>query len=207
MRGDAERRRVTSSSRRSHSRSCIEDLRPRPQLLARRDHRPSRSSYDAGRSEILAGPYIPNNHELFSLLAWATASVFGESEAVLRLPSVLPFIAGVALVTWWLHVRLGALSGLLFLFLATVSPLLLDITRQARGYGLAFLAMSVLVVCALELRDREDTRLVDRALCGGVVGTCTLPHFGVAFLAIGAVLLRGPRCASAPSSRPQSRWP
>ena len=145
-----------------------------------------------GPHEILAGHYIPNNHELFSMLAWATASVLGESEAVLRLPSVLPFIAGVALVTWWLHVRLGALSGLIFLFFATVSPLLLDITRQARGYGLAFAAMSVLVVCALELRDREDTRLVIGLCAAGVVGTCTLPNFGVAFIAIAAVLLTRP---------------
>ena len=43
----------------------------------------------------------------------------------------------------------GALSGT-FLLLATASPLLLDISRMARGYGLAFLAMSVLVVAALE---------------------------------------------------------
>ena len=94
-----------------------------------------------GPGRILAGPDL--NHELFTLLGWATSSVVGESELALRLWSVVPFVAGVALVTVWLHRRFGALSGLLFLFLATVSPLLLDITRQARGYGLAFLAMSV----------------------------------------------------------------
>ncbi|HEX2427021.1 MAG TPA: hypothetical protein VHI53_03790, partial [Gaiellaceae bacterium] len=93
-----------------------------------------------GPHAILAGPYIPNNHELFSFLGWATTSVLGESAVALRLWSVVPFLLGVAVVTVWLHRRVGALSAVLFLFLATMSPLLLDITRMARGYGLAFLA-------------------------------------------------------------------
>jgi hypothetical protein len=118
----------------------------------------------AGPREILTGPYIPNNHELFSLLAWATRWTVGESEIGLRLWSVLPFLAGVALVTVWLHTRLTPLSGVLFLFLATVSPLLLDLSRQARGYGLAFFAMSVLIVGALEA-DRDGRTLAIAAAC------------------------------------------
>ena len=50
---------------------------------------------------------------------------------LLRLGAAVPFIAGVVLVTAWLHVRYGALCGLLFLFLATASPLLLDLSRRA----------------------------------------------------------------------------
>ena len=142
-----------------------------------------------GPYEILVGPYIPNNHELFSLLGWATSSLFGESEVALRLWSALPFVAGVIVVTAWLHVRLGAPSGLLFLFLATVSPLLLDITRQARGYGLAFLAMSVLTIAALEANRSPKTWLVVAFFGAGLVGTWTLPHFGIAFAATSAVLL------------------
>ena len=101
----------------------------------------------------------------------------------------MPFIAGVAVVTIWLHVRYGALCGLLFLFLATASPLLLDLSRQARGYGIAFLAMSVVVVAALELLRSDRTWAIVALCVGGVVGAWTLPHFTVAFLAIGAVLL------------------
>ena len=141
----------------------------------------------AGPREILAGPDL--SHELFGLLAWGTSSVLGESEIAFRLWSVVPFIAGVALVTVWLHVRVTAIAGVLFLFLATVSPLLLDITRQARGYGLAFLAMSIVIVAALEAdRWKSDWAVV--ALCvGGVVGTWTLPQFAIAYLATGAVML------------------
>jgi hypothetical protein len=140
-----------------------------------------------GPREILAGPEL--SHELYGFLAWLTSSTVGESEIALRLLSVAPFLAGVAIVTAWLHVRFGALAGVLFLLLATVSPLLLDITRQARGYGLAFLAMSVLVVAALEA-DRSGRTAAIVALCAaGLVGTSTLPQFGIAFLATGAVLL------------------
>jgi hypothetical protein len=141
----------------------------------------------AGPREILAGPDL--SHELFSLLAWATSRVVGESEIALRLWSVMPFMAGVALVTAWLHTRRTPIAGLLFLFLATVSPLLLDITRQARGYGLAFLAMSIVIVAAVEAgRSGKSWTIV--ALCaGGVIGTWTLPQVGIAYVATGAVLL------------------
>ena len=141
-----------------------------------------------GPRGILTGHYIPNNHELFSLLAWVTSWAVGESEIAFRLWSVLPFLAGVALVTAWLHTRLKPLSGVLFLFLATVSPMLLDLSRQARGYGLAFFAMSVLIVGALEADRRGRTFAIAAACFGGVVGTWTLPSFGIGFVAVGVVL-------------------
>ncbi len=118
-----------------------------------------------GPGEILAGPDL--SHELMAIAAWATRSIVGESETAFRLWSVVPFVAGVTVVTAWLHSRVDALSGVLFLFLATVSPLLLDITRQARGYGLAFLAMSILVVAALEaVRDGRTARGRSHVRCG-----------------------------------------
>jgi hypothetical protein len=145
----------------------------------------------AGPRGILAGPDL--SHELFALLAWLMTSLAGESEVALRLLSAIPFVIGVALVTAWLHVRLGALSGILFLLLATASPLLLDITRQARGYGLAFLAMSVLVVAALEARRTGRIWAVVAMCVAGVAGTWTLPQFGFAFLATAIVVAVDPR--------------
>jgi hypothetical protein len=143
----------------------------------------------AGPDAILAGSYAPNDHKLYSLVGWATSAALGESEIALRLWAAIPFIAGVIVVTAWLHVRLGALSGVLFLFFATVSPLLLDLTREARGYGLAFLAMSVMVVTALETLRSPRTWLTLAFFVSGVVGTWTLPHFAIAFACTGAVLL------------------
>ena len=69
-----------------------------------------------GPGEILCGTYLSNNHELFSLLAWATSSTIGDSEIAVRLWSVIPFIFGVGVVTWWLHARVGAPTALLYLF-------------------------------------------------------------------------------------------
>lgn len=143
----------------------------------------------AGPREILAGVYIPNNHELFSLVGWATTEALGTSAVGLRLWSAIPFVLGVIIVTGWLHVRVGRLPALLFLFFATLSPLLLDITRQARGYGLAFLAMSVVVVAALEAERSGRTAAIVALCAAGVVGSWTLPHFAIAFLATCAVLV------------------
>jgi hypothetical protein len=144
----------------------------------------------AGPHAILTGPALA--HQLFVLLAWMTSTVTGESEIAFRLWSAVPFIAGVALVTAWLHVRSRPLSGVLFLFLATTSPLLLDITRQARGYGLAFFAMCVVIVSVLEA-DRSRRKWTIVTFCaGGLIGTWTLPQFGIAFVATGAVLLLYP---------------
>ena len=75
-----------------------------------------------GPGRIFAGPEL--NHQSFSILAWANQYVFGHSEVAYRLWSVFPFLVAVAAVTIWAHRRLSALTGILFLFLATVSPLL-----------------------------------------------------------------------------------
>jgi hypothetical protein len=140
-----------------------------------------------GPREIITGPGL--SHEFIALLAWVATKVGGESEIALRLFSAVPFVAGVVVVTFWLHRRTGALSGILFLFLATASPLLLDITRQARGYGMAFLAMSVVVVAALEALRTGSTWAVIAMCAAGVFGAWTLPQLAISFGATGAVLL------------------
>jgi hypothetical protein len=140
-----------------------------------------------GPSAIIAGTGL--SHELYGLLAWATGELVGESEMAYRLLSAVPFVVGVVLVTAWLHRRINAGSGLLYLFLATVSPLLLDLTRQARGYGLAYLAISIVIVAALEA-DRTGRTLPVAVMCvAGVLGAWTLPQVAIGFLATGAVLL------------------
>jgi hypothetical protein len=144
-----------------------------------------------GPRQILLGDDL--SHQLYGLVDWITATAVGESEVAFRLWSAVPFIAGVAIVTVWLHRRIDPIAGVLFLFLATVSPLLLDISRQARGYGLAFLAMAALLVAALEA-TRTGRPVAVVAMCGaGIVGSWTLPQFGIAFLATLAILLTDSR--------------
>src|SRR5262249_38807457 len=64
-----------------------------------------------------------------------------------------------------------------------------DLSRQARGYGLAFFAMSVMTIAALEARRSARRWSVVAFSAAGVVGTWTLPVFGVAFFATRGVLL------------------
>ena len=139
-----------------------------------------------GPRYILTGPDL--SHELLALLTWATSEVVGESEIAFRLWSAVPFVAGVVFMTAWLHRRIDPLSGVLFLFLATVSPLLLDITRQARGYGIAFLAMTVVIGAALDAVRTGKAWAVVAMCAAGVVGAWTLPQFAFAFGAVALVV-------------------
>ena len=140
-----------------------------------------------GLREIVTGSGL--THQLMAILCWFAESTVGESEIAYRLFSAVPFVLGVALVTWWLHVRMGALAGILYLFLATVSPLLLDISRQARGYGLAFLAVSIMIVAALEALRTGRLWAVALMWAAGLVGAWTLPQVGISVVAAAAVLL------------------
>jgi hypothetical protein len=140
-----------------------------------------------GLREILTGAGL--THQLMAILCWAAANTVGESEITFRLFSAVPFVVGVVLVTAWLHVRVGALSGILYLFLATVSPLLLDISRQARGYGLAYCAMSLVVVAALEALRTGRLWVVATMWVAGLIGAWTLPQVGIAVIATATVLL------------------
>jgi hypothetical protein len=151
----------------------------------------------AGLREIITGGGL--THQLMAILCWLAANTVGESELAFRLFSAVPFVAGVVLVTVWLHVRLGALAGILYLFLATVSPLLLDVTRQARGYGLAFFAMSVMVVAALEALRTGGVWAVLAMWLAGLMAAWTLPQAGIAVIATAVVLTldRRTRLASA----------
>ena len=157
----------------------------RTQLLDRRDL-DGREVRAPGLREILTGAGL--THQLMAILCWVAANTIGESEIAFRLFSAVPFILGVVLVTSWLHTRVGALAGVLYLFLTTVSPLLLDISRQARGYGLAFCAMSVVVVAALEALRTGSPWAVGAMWLGGLVGAWTLPQAGVAVVATAVVL-------------------
>jgi hypothetical protein len=148
-----------------------------------------------GPREILTGSGL--SHELYGLIAWAISATVGESEIALRLCSAVPFVLGVGLVTVWLHRRVHPVAGLLYLLLATASPLLLDITRSARGYGLAFCAMSALVIAALEADRTARTFFIAVACLAGVIGTWTLPQFGLAFAGVGISLVANDRIRSA----------
>ena len=133
-----------------------------------------------GPRGIFFGTYVPNNHALYNLLSWATTSALGRFEASYRIWSVLPGIAAVALAAWWASKRLGTIAATAIVVLATVSPVHLVLTPQARGYGLAMLAGVAVLVTAVRVSDHASTRDVAWFAAAAIAGIWTLPVFALA---------------------------
>lgn len=144
---------------------------------------------NSGPTGILGADYDSNNHALFSLLTWATAQVLAPSEVVYRLWSVLPAIAGVAALTWWCARRLGVVTAVVFAFLAVISPIMLGLSTQARGYGLAFLSMSLMIIAADWAAKTGDRRALVALAVAGAVGTWAYPVVLLGFIGIAIALL------------------
>jgi hypothetical protein len=138
------------------------------------------------------GAYNPNDHILFSVLGWLTVHSTGLGDSVYRLWSVVPFIVGVGSVTFWLHKRLSPAIALIFAALCTTSSLLLMLSTEARGYGLAFFAMCVMTVAACEAAIRPSERALTALAAAGVIGCWTLPTFILPLAGVSLVLLGRP---------------
>jgi molybdate transport system substrate-binding protein len=145
-----------------------------------------------GPDEIIFGRYVPNNHVLFSLLAWLTTRTYGRGEAVYRLWSVVPAIAAVVLVAWWSWRRISRLAAVIVVLLVLVSPLHLGLAAEARGYGLGFLAGAGVLVSAM--RAGEHGRSGDLAFFAvfATIGIWTLPVFSLLVVMQGLVLIALP---------------
>lgn len=136
------------------------------------------------------GSYVPNNHMLFSLLAWATTSVLGRAEAIYRVWSVLPALAAVGIVAHVLWRRDRPACAVIFTFLALTSPVHLELAPQARGYGLGFLAGAAMLWASLRLEERRDRAAGTTLTAGALAGIWALPVVVLAFAGHVLVLLR-----------------
>jgi hypothetical protein len=133
--------------------------------------------------------YVPNNHVLFNLLAWATTSLIGTNEVILRFWSFVPAMAAAGLIGWWAWRRHGAAVGLIAgLFLVT-SPVHLGLSVQARGYGLGFLAAALMLIGAVEAQERNNLLGHGAFVVGGLTGIWTLPQMLFLFAGHGLALL------------------
>lgn len=130
-----------------------------------------------GPTRILSRPWIPNNHILFNLLEWATTQVLGTSEIGLRLWAVIPATFGLAWVCTTLFQRNERRAAAVFACLATISPVLLELSVQARGYGLVMFAMSAYLVAGLRLLDSTGWRWAAILASGAAIGVLALPVF------------------------------
>ena len=147
---------------------------------------------DQGPDAILRGEYIANDHVLFNLLTWYTIEALGRREVVYRLWSVIPGVLAVAWLAEWIRRRLGSLIALAFLLLIATSPVHLELTVQARGYGLGFAAMSLLLAGAAG-RSRGGPTHFGIVAVAGILGIWTLPVFVLPFLGECAFLFTRPK--------------
>lgn len=135
-----------------------------------------------GPNAIFFDEYIPNNHVLFNLLAWATTSVSGESEIAYRLWSVVPAIAAVVVVVWWTWRILDPWTSVAVAVFVATSPIHHDLTREARGYGLTFLAGALMLVFAYKVGRGGGRRDLFALGVAGVIGGLTVPQFAIGFV-------------------------
>ncbi|HVF76880.1 MAG TPA: glycosyltransferase family 39 protein [Solirubrobacteraceae bacterium] len=89
------------------------------------------------------------------LHAWLSVSG-GDSEALLRAPSVLCGVALVGAVHWLGRLVAGRTAGLIAAALATISPIVLLYSQQVRAYVWVMLALTIAVAAAIQAtRDRS----------------------------------------------------
>jgi hypothetical protein len=129
--------------------------------------------------------YVPNDHVLFELLTWATVHISGgHANATYRLWSVVPSLAALVVMAWWLLRRYGEWVAAVFAVLAVAAPVHLIYATQARGYGLSFLAGAVLVIGAVTFKEERSRRGLALIVAGSLVGIWTLPVFVLFVLAV-----------------------
>lgn len=98
--------------------------------------------------------YHTNSHTLNSLLMVVSTSLFGESEAALRLPS---FLCGLAVIplTYWLFRRVsGGPAAMLAAALVTATPGLVEFGFLARGYSIQIMLFLTLLLLLQRLAVR-----------------------------------------------------
>lgn len=126
------------------------------------------------------GPYDPNNHVLFSILAKICQQLFHTSEFSLRLPTV---IAGLFFVIGFHRILEITVDSRPIRWLALIAvsaaPLLLDFSVAARGYGLGITLLVWAVYFSIRGRD---------FLAGVFSGLAMATTFNLAFSVLGIAL-------------------
>jgi hypothetical protein len=83
---------------------------------------------------------LHNNQPMFSFLENLVWFAGGRSELVFRLLPAVVFGLAVALLTGWTTRRWGALAGAAAMMVMVTHPMVVDFSRQVRGYSLVLLA-------------------------------------------------------------------
>jgi mannosyltransferase len=123
---------------------------------------------------------------------WLAVTGLPVGELSLRLPSLLCAVAGCALLTVAVARLGGRSTGLAAGLLVATAPLVVEYAVEARGYGLAVLAVGLTALGLVRWLDGGRLALYAvGALCAGLAHWFTLPVLGGLVLAAG--LLTGRR--------------
>lgn len=145
--------------------------------------------------------YLPNNHLLFSYVAWFVRSLVGPLPWALRLAPFAATVVAVVLTGVLVRRHLGPDGALAAMLLVVASPTVLELSVQARGYGFGFLAIALVLLGADALlrRHRLSDEAVRRAgsrpawalLLGlaAFAGVATLPQLALAVAGVGIVVV------------------
>ena len=134
---------------------------------------------------------------IFVLHLWR---IFGSSEFILRLPSVIAGSAFCWIFFRWLEERFGAETGLIGVIFASFLPPMIALSAEIRQYALLLLfASSTLYLLDRALAQNSGTKMAYSVLC---LWLATLSHYSAVLLAAalaGYALLRmfeqpTPRC-------------
>ncbi|MBE9041405.1 hypothetical protein IQ235_11490 [Oscillatoriales cyanobacterium LEGE 11467] len=102
--------------------------------------------------------FSPANHILNSIFAWISYKIFGFSEVMLRMPSLIAGILASILFFFFLKSKLGKLEALLFFVFAALCSEHIKIVSQLRGYGLCYLFSVIALIMAYRaIGDRENS--------------------------------------------------
>lgn len=148
---------------------------------------------EKGPRGVFLEPYLPVNHMLYNLLAWATSLVLGATERAYRLWSVLPGMAAVGIVGTWLWIRANRWTAVAAVVLATTAPWHLNLVPQARGYGLAYFACALMLVSAIEAHRRQRKGALVLFAVAAFVGVTSFPIVLLAVLPHAVVFFVDPR--------------
>lgn len=139
---------------------------------------------DAVTSQI-----VFNNHPAFTAVAWLVDALGGTTEAWMRAPAVLAGVACVIVVARFATERFGLVPGLAAGAFVATNPLFVELSRQARGYSLAALAVAASSVLVARTSGAWSRPLPATYSAAVAVGLLAHLYVAIAIAAHGAYVL------------------
>ncbi len=130
-----------------------------------------------------------NNHPAFTALAWLVDALGGTTEAWMRAPAVLAGLACVIVVARYATARFGLVPGLAAGAFVATNPLFVELSRQARGYSLAALAVAASSVLGARTGGDSDQPLPGTYAVAVAAGLLAHLYVAIAIAAHGAYVL------------------